>query len=285
MGADIEHLRRGVERRQQQPRSKLKQGKPRQHEHRRKQHAVFYRAVDAVDLACAVVVADDGDKAVVYAEHGQEEKALQLKVRTVHGDGGLGKRHEQQVHDVVGQRAYAHHDDGREANFIDLADDASVGAEELKPERDLAVALEVEEKTQPGADGLTDHRCHRCARRAHCGQAAPAVDEKRVEHYIRHCAHHLRPHGKLRQTRRLQKALEGYLKIQEYRAHGDYLKIRACVVTHGGIVYLRVYEPLRTEHAEGKHRRPAAQAQKQCVARNSAGSVTVVSTKRTGYEA
>ena len=156
--------------------------------------------MDALNLGSAVVVADDGDKSVVYAEYGHEEEALELEVSTVHRNGGRCKGDEQAVHDIVCRRAYAHHDYRGEAYLINAADDVAAGGEVSDAEGYFAVMLFVEVQTQSRADCLSYTGSNGSTGCAHGGQTAPAVYEKGIKHDVRDRADNLHPHGKLREA-------------------------------------------------------------------------------------
>ena len=92
------------------------------------------RAGDAVRLARAIVVADNGHHAVVETEHRHEHKALQLEVDAEHGHRRAGEADEDGVHAEGHDAADGVHADGGQTDGVDAADGAAGRPEAAQPQ-------------------------------------------------------------------------------------------------------------------------------------------------------
>ena len=280
--ADGKHVLRRRERLQQHTGDCFKEQQADSKDAHGIQHAVADRPVNAFFFPRAVVVADDGDNAVIQSEHRHEEEALQLEVCAVQRDRRGRERHEDAVHEIVRKGTDTDHEDGRKADAIDVEDDVPVRAAVGKTDIDFLIMFVVKQKARQRAERLADDRGDGGAGGAQRGQAAPAVDKERVKNDVCHRADYLRPHGELRLARGLQKALKVDLKIHKYRADRNDAQIRISVAADGLDIRLRVDEGVGKEHTEDRHNNPAAHAEEQAVSRHTVGELIVPAAESAG---
>ena len=191
-----QHFGACVEDAQQLVRQKLGHRKACQHDGDRGSHRQLDGGADAVRLAGAQIVADDGHHAVVDAEDGHEHEGLHLEIDAEDGHCCAGEADENGVHHKGHHAADGLHGNGGDAYHINAPNGAPGGAEPLQGQVDVMVFGEVEEQPHAHADELSAHRGHRRACRAQPGQTEHAEDKNGIQNDVGHGARQLGHHGK-----------------------------------------------------------------------------------------
>ena len=195
--ADGQHGVAGGKEAQQLIRQELEDAEAHQHDALGVEDCEADGLFDPLRPACAVVVADDGHHAVVHAEDGHEDEALQLEIDAEdrHRRGREG--HQDLVHEEGHDAAHALHGDAGQADGVDAADGLGAGAEAPEADLDVGVFVEVEVQRHARAAELTDDGGHSSAGGAGQGLAAVAEDEDGVQHDVHHSAHQLADHAEV----------------------------------------------------------------------------------------
>lgn len=175
----------------------------------------------ALTVLGAVVESHNGNDAVVHAEDGHKDEAIELEVDAEHSGGSLGGRvigDEDLVHQKDHHGANGHHNDRGDADGVNAADDLPVGTETAEVQLDVGVFPPVEDETEDAAANLPDHGGN--------GGAADAQtkhkDENGVKDDVDDSAQALRVHGVEGTAGALKEPLEHHLAEKAERtAAGD----------------------------------------------------------------
>ena len=297
--SDFQHGPGGVKQRFEEPlRRQLKHKKAGHHKARGIDRRPTHRAVNALHLSRAVVVADDGNHAVVQSEYRHEEEALDLEIGPVDsycgGTDGL-KGAEDQVHHIVGEGADDHHQDGGETDLVDLADNPPARPDLPDTDGQLPVFRGMEDQTDDRRDSLADHcgrgragggqteaEGHRHRKAAELDHIPRFEDEKGVEDDVCHRAHHLGPHRQMGPSRGLQQAFHRHLHIQEKGNDGDDTEVGIGIMPDALDLGLGVDENPRSQQSEQRHQQPAADREEDPGSRHPNGLIPVVPSQSTG---
>ena len=180
-----------------------------------KEQSKLQSFVDAGLAPGTVVVGKNRNETVVQSEDRHEEEALELEVHAEYSRCRRGEADQNQVHEICHDGADGHHEDGRHADVVNLADDGSHGMEHpAEREMNLFIEPEVQEQAEAGGNALTKDRCISCTGDAELREAAQAEDQDRVEDDIDDGAGQLRGHGQHGQSGGLKETLEGHLEEQ-----------------------------------------------------------------------
>lgn len=163
------HVFRGVEEGEQGPRGQFKGGQAHGHNSHRGENGQFDGFLYPVGLLGPVVVGDNGHHAVVQSEDRHEDKALELEVGAKHSGGGGGEGDEDSVDPEDHHRANALHDNGGEADAVDVFYRGSMKADFTGDDVNVRVALEVHNERGHRSHTLPGDRGHR-GRRPHPGE-------------------------------------------------------------------------------------------------------------------
>lgn len=82
--------------------------------------------MDAAAVAGTVIVGDDGNNGLLRPKSRHKEKAVELEVDAVDRRRGGAERQQDLIHEVGGDRADGGHQNGGEADGIDLADEGKM---------------------------------------------------------------------------------------------------------------------------------------------------------------
>ena len=155
-------------------------------------------ALDGFDHAAAllgaVVIGDDGNNAVIQAEHGHKDKAVELEVDAEGCGGGLPGGvigDEDLVHEEGHHRADGHHHYRRQADGVNTADDAPVGPEAPEHQVKLRVFLQIQHQGEDAGKNLPDDGGNGRARHAQLEYE----DENGVQNDVNNGAGALGIHG------------------------------------------------------------------------------------------
>ena len=178
--ADGQHFGRCVVELQQRARNSLEQDETDEHDADGIHGGILDGLKDTVLVPRAVVVGDDGDHAVVDAEDGHEDEALELEIRAEDGGRSGCERHQDAVETEDHDGTDGRHDDGRQTDGIDAPDDFRFQFHVLETQGDLLVVLHVEEQRESGGDDLTEDGRDGRALDTHSRCAEKAEDEDGV---------------------------------------------------------------------------------------------------------
>ena len=226
--ADGQHFIRGIENSQEDVRNHPEQKHSHRHNHHRVPGTEAGCFQQAVLLPRAVVIADDGDHAVVQTEDGHKHKAVELEVDAEGCGGGLPGGvigDEDLVHEERHHRADGDHNDAGQADGVDLADEPEVGAEALDGQGDVGILLVVEVYGQGAAAELADDGGHGGAGNAH----VQGKDEDGVQNDVDDGAQTLGVHTEDRPPGALEQPFVHDLAEHTQRADGHHPQV---VVAH-----------------------------------------------------
>ena len=255
--ADGQHVRRGIEEGEQRAGHQLKQRKAHGHDAHGHADGQLDGLLHPVGLFGPEVVGDDGHHAVVQAENGHEDEALELEIRAEHGGGGGREGDDDAVDAEDHHGADALHDDGRQADLIDVLDGVPVPANLLDVQVDIRVALDVHDESGDGGAALADDRGDGGTGDLQPGSAEEAEDEDGVQGDVQQGAQHLGAHGEMGPAGRLQQALKRKLAEQADGAAQADPAVAGAVVHDLRHVSLHPEEcmgeedPDETEHSKG----------------------------------
>ncbi len=217
--ADGEELRRGIEKAHELRRKDLEDDKAHAHDHQGHFVGQLHDFVDPLSMPGAVVVGDDGDKAVVHAEDGHKDEALHFKVDPEghHGDGA--ECGENGVDHKDGQGIYGNHNGRRDAHGQNAFNDAAVDMEVILKEVDFLVPLEIQIEPEEKGDDLARYRSHRRPGDAQFREEGPTENKEGVEDNVQHRAEELGVHAVDGEARGLQKPLHADLAAKAHAEH------------------------------------------------------------------
>ena len=176
---------------------------------------------DPLAVPCTIIVCDDRNHTIVDPEDRHENKTLQLKIDTEYSSSRRIEDQKDFVKAKYHDRADGLHDDGRNADSIDFADDLFVWPEFLHVDTDLFVDADVEKGAQSSADDLSDHgrdggSCHLQPRKAEQSE-----DQDRIQDDIDNGAGSLGDHSVKSFAGCLEKSFHGNLYVNADGADGD----------------------------------------------------------------
>ena len=209
--ADGQHVRRGVEEAQQHLGDALEGCRSHGHDADGGDDGQLDGLFQPVRLSGAEVVGHDGDHAVVQAEDGHEDEALELEIGPEHGGCGGGEAQQDAVEEEDHHGADALHEDGGDADAVDGPDGGAVEADLFGAQVELRVVPEVQEEGQPGGHPLADDRGQGRAGHLQPGQAEEAEDEDGVQDDVQNGPGELGDHGELGPAGGLEEPLQGDL--------------------------------------------------------------------------
>ena len=163
--------------------------RPRSISARREEHSPPDALLDAPAAAHPVVEGHDGGDGVPDAHGGEDDHLLDLAVQAVDRHRVLPHLRDAAQNQV---QAVGHHrqqclgDDGRQADLVDLLQNAALGLQEPGTLVHLPVQLAVEVKHHPGGDDLPEDRGPGGALYAHLRAAQPAVDHNGIHDDVHH---------------------------------------------------------------------------------------------------
>ena len=220
---------------------------------------------DPLRLPCAVVVADDGDHAVVHTEDGHEHEALQLEVDAEDGDSRGREGHQDLVHEEGHHAAHALHGDAGQADGVDAADGLGAGPEAPEADLDVGVLIEVEVQRHARAAELADDGGRGSAGGAGQGLAAVAEDEDGVENDIHDSAHQLADHTQMGAAGGSQRLLAHGLGKEAEAEHAAELQILDALPGNVHVRSLCVEVGFHAGEADDEEDGVAAQGQEDAV--------------------
>ena len=244
-------------------------------------HAYLHGLEHAVLLLGAIVVGDDGHDAVVHAEDGHEDEAVELKVAAedILGIGATGGEvEEDDVEEEGHHRADRHHDDAGHADGADALDDAAVRMEAAQADMQLVVLLAVKIDGQQAGHDLAEYGGGGSAGHAHIQQE----DADGVEDDIDDRAHALGNHG-----------VDGFARGGEQALHGDLAEhaegqaaynghVVHSVLDHGFILGLHGEEGAGAENAEQEEQHIAAGDDEDAVVCHAVGMFRILCAQGAG---
>ena len=282
--ADGQHRVAGGEEAQQLVRRKLEQAEADEHDALCVAHGQLDGLFDAVGITGAVVVADDGHHAVVHAEDGHEDEALELEVDAEDGDRRGREGHQDLVHEEGHHAADALHGDAGQADDIDALDGFCTGAEAVPADLDVGVLLQVEEDGGTGTAELADDRGHCRAGGAGQGLTAVAEDEDGVEHDVHDGADELAAHAQVGAAGRGQQLFAHGLQEQAQTEHGTDGQVADALLGDLHITGLRIEIRLHAGQADDEKCSKAAQRQEDAVFSRLVGALLVFFTQALGQQ-
>ena len=282
--ADGQHGLAGGEQAQQLVGQELEQQEADQHDGLGIEHGALDGLFDAVGLAGTVVVADDGHHAVVHAEDGHKNEALQLEVNAEHGHGGGGKGHEDLVHQEGHHAAHALHGDAGQADNVDPFDGFGAGAEALEIQLDIGVLAEVEIEGDPCAAELADDGGQSCTGGAGQSLAAVAKDEDGVKDDVDDGTHQLADHAQGGAAGGGQQFLVHHLHEHAQAEHAADGQVADALLGDVGIGGLGVEVGAHNGQAQHQKDQVAAQCQEQAVLGGLVGAVLVLFAQALGEQ-
>ena len=150
----------------------------------------------------------------MQAKDGHEDEALQLEVGPEDGGGGGGEGDEDAVDPKDHDGADAHHDDGGQADAVNVLDHGPVPADLFQGQVDLGVALQVHDQGGHGSHALAGHGGHGGPGHPQLGRAEEAEDEDGVQDDVDEGPQDLGAHGQVGAAGGLEQPLKGELAEQ-----------------------------------------------------------------------
>ena len=173
-------------------REHLQRDSARAQNHQCIQHAVPYPTVHPHFVPPTKVVADDRDHRVVHTERRKKDKLLDLIINSIGSHRGGRKRPQDNIHSVGHKRHQSLHDDGRNADFIDLLNNGTLRRQIPQAGvKILPVRRGVKEEAQHKRYELPDNRRIRGAIHTHGRTAEPTEDHNRIKDDINDHTGHL----------------------------------------------------------------------------------------------
>lgn len=130
--AYLQHVIGRIEQLQQAFREYLENYEANQHDADGNKGAKLDGIHDSLFMSGAVIIGDNRNHAVVQAEDGHKDKALELEINTQDGDGRLGKHYQDFIHSECHDGYDGLHDNRRNTDFIYFRYNTAVRFEPFK---------------------------------------------------------------------------------------------------------------------------------------------------------
>lgn len=230
-----------------------------------------------VDQACnpfalfgAVIEADHRDQAVVEAVDRHEKEGLELKIGAQDKHAGGGEKGQELIHPQGHDGGQRLHDHGGKADFQDLQNDGTRGAETARLEDEHPAAAH-QKQTYGHTDQLSDHGGQGGPGHLQAGERPQTENEQGVQEQIDHRADALDAHGPHRVSAGLEHPLPRKLHTHAERARGDDGKVLTAVVDDLRYVGEQRQKGAAEQHARNQKDQPAAQVEEVAVHCHGAG--------------
>lgn len=241
--------------------------------------------MDAAAVAGTVIVGDDGNNGIIEAEERHKEKAVELEVDAVDRRRGGAERQQDLIHEVGGDRADGGHQNGGEADGIDLADEGKIETDLFGIDTDIGIVLLIEDNTKHCGDQLTDDGSIGSAPDAHGRAAEEAEDHDGIEDDIDDGADALNEHGDEGLAGALQHPLGGDLHKDADGADADDGKILGAVFRDdGGNTLLHGEVELRAENPKQREYHGGADGKQQADISDFLGGLAVFLAQSAGKQ-
>ena len=240
--------------------------------------------MNAIRPLRAIVVCDDRHHAVVQTEDRHEDKALELKVGSEHGDGGGGEGDQDQIHNIGRERGDARHQNGWDADTADFPHQVEIRSDMTQLQRQIVILAMVENDRNDSADTLTEHRGPRSAGDTQFGKAKQTEDQNGVKHNVDDGAGELGNHRVDRAASRLKEALKCDLNEDAERANETDAQIDRAKLDDLLNVGLRAHVRLHAENADEQDQKEADGLQNQPLYGDLIGALRIFLTECAGEQ-
>lgn len=209
---------------------------------------------DALFVARAEIVGNDRHHTVVEAEDRHEEEALQLEVNAENGSRRRREHQQDLVHSESHDRTDRHHQNRRDADYVDGFDGLCIEAHFFERQVDIRIFARIVENAEDHRDDLSEDGRDSCSGNAHLRETEQTENQDRIEDDVEDRAESLRDHIVKGQSGRLQQPL--HVDLHEYaeRADADDGHILCPVLKNLRITCLCGEERARAENTDqGEH--------------------------------
>lgn len=121
------HICRRVEKGQERSRDQFEGQGSAKHNADCQNQGKFQSLFDPALMSGSEVEGQNRDQTVIQSENRHEEETLQLEIDSEDGGCCRGKGNQDQIHEIGHDGSDAHHEDRRDADIVDPADDRNIG--------------------------------------------------------------------------------------------------------------------------------------------------------------